>query len=86
LHNYAWDAIIDTVKRTTLVLDDDMRKRLRLLAAQRGVSMSALIRQAIEQILQTKRPKPSILAAGDSGRSDIGGRAGDFDYEPPSWR
>jgi predicted transcriptional regulator len=74
------------MKRTTLVLDEEVRKRLRVLAAERGVSVSTIIREAIAQALETHRPKPSIVGAGHSGRSDIARRAGDFEYEPPSWR
>jgi predicted DNA-binding protein len=38
-------------RRTQLLLDDDLHKRLREIAAQRGISMGALIREAIEEKL-----------------------------------
>jgi hypothetical protein len=38
-------------RRTQLLLDDDLHRRLRELAAQRGVSLGALIREAIDEKL-----------------------------------
>jgi plasmid stability protein len=38
-------------RRTQLLLDDDLHRRLRELAAQRGISMGALIREAIDEKL-----------------------------------
>jgi len=37
--------------RTQLLLDDDLHRRLRETAAQRGISMGALIREAIAEKL-----------------------------------
>jgi plasmid stability protein len=37
--------------RTQLLLDDDLHRRLRETAAQRGISMGALIREAIDEKL-----------------------------------
>ena len=38
-------------RRTQLLLDDELHQRLRETAAQRGVSMGALIREAVEEKL-----------------------------------
>jgi plasmid stability protein len=38
-------------RRTQLLLDDDLHRRLRETAAQRGISMGALIREAVEEKL-----------------------------------
>lgn len=38
-------------RRTQLLLDDDLHRRLRAIAAQRGISMGALIREAIDEKL-----------------------------------
>jgi plasmid stability protein len=38
--------------RTQLLLDDDLHRRLRESAAQRGISMGALIREAIAEKLE----------------------------------
>jgi len=40
-------------RRTQLLLDDDLHKRLREIAAQRGISMGALIREAIDEKLSS---------------------------------
>ncbi len=38
-------------RRTQLLLDDDLHRRLRETAAERGISMGALIREAIDEKL-----------------------------------
>jgi plasmid stability protein len=38
-------------RRTQLLLDDDLHRRLRETAAQRGISMGALVREAIDEKL-----------------------------------
>jgi plasmid stability protein len=38
-------------RRTQLLLDDDLHRRLREIAAQRGISIGALIREAIDEKL-----------------------------------
>lgn len=38
-------------RRTQLLLDDELHRRLREVAAQRGISMGALIREAIDEKL-----------------------------------
>jgi hypothetical protein len=38
-------------RRTQLLLDDALHRRLREIAAQRGISMGALIREAIDEKL-----------------------------------
>jgi plasmid stability protein len=38
-------------RRTQLLLDDDLHRRLREIAALRGISMGALIREAIDEKL-----------------------------------
>jgi predicted DNA-binding protein len=38
-------------RRTQLLLDDELHERLRQTAAQRGISMGALIREAIDEKL-----------------------------------
>jgi hypothetical protein len=40
-------------RRTQLLLDDDLHRRLREIAAQRGISMGALIREAIDEKLSS---------------------------------
>lgn len=38
-------------RRTQLLLDDDLHRRLREIATQRGISLGALIREAIDEKL-----------------------------------
>ena len=40
-------------RRTQLLLDDELHRRLRETAAQRGISMGALIREAIDEKLSS---------------------------------
>jgi plasmid stability protein len=42
-------------RRTQLLLDDELHRRLRETAAQRGISMGALIREAIDEKLSSGR-------------------------------
>ena len=74
------------MERTTLVLPRETRERLRRLAAERGVSMATLIREAIDEKVDRTRPLPKSLGLGASGKTDIARRAGDESPEPPPWR
>lgn len=62
------------MQRTTIVAPDDLMERLRQLAAERGVSLATVIREALAQKAQTWHPKPRSLGIGDSGRTDIARR------------
>lgn len=75
--------------RTTFSLTDDTRRRLRSAAAERGVSMATIIREAIEEKvdrLTVLPPKPRSLGIGASGESDTARRSGNERPEPRSWR
>ncbi len=72
--------------RTTLSLDIETRKRLRRIAAERGISMAALIREAIDETVERHAPKPRSLGVGASGTIDTGRRSGDVRPEPRPWR
>jgi hypothetical protein len=72
--------------RTTITIPDDLRTRLRLLAAERGVSMATIVREAIDEKLSAVRPTPRSLGAGASGRRDTARRSADERPEPRSWR
>jgi predicted transcriptional regulator len=74
------------MQRTTISLPDDLRKRLRLIAAERGVSMAAVVREALEEKAERYRPMPRSAGAGASGQRDTARRAGDEPPEPPPWR
>lgn len=72
--------------RTTITLDVETRRRLRRIAAERGISMAAVIREAIDTTIERHAPKPQSLGAGASGTSDTARRTADERPEPRSWR
>ena len=80
--------------RTTVTIDDEKLEALRSLAAERGVSVSCLVREAIDDKL-SKRPirvvrqKPQSLGSGRSGHKDtsrIASQGLGALGPPPSWR
>ncbi len=74
------------MQRTTIVLPEDLRARLRQLAAARGVSMATIIRDAIEQKVNEVRPKPKSIGIAASGESDTSELSIGMRPEPRSWR
>jgi predicted transcriptional regulator len=72
--------------RTTLTLDEETRGRLRRIAAERGISMAALIREAIDEVIERHAPKPRSLGIAASGARDTARLAGDVRPEPRPWR
>ncbi|MEO5704419.1 MAG: CopG family transcriptional regulator [Candidatus Limnocylindrales bacterium] len=72
--------------RTTLTLDEATRRRLRKIAVERGISMAALIREAIDDAVARHAPRPRSLGIGASGRGDTGRLAGEIRPEPRAWR
>ena len=74
------------MNRTTLMLPDDVRARLRRLAAERGVSMATIVREAIDEKIAGVRPKPRSVGIGASGTTDTARRVGEERAEPRSWR
>jgi predicted transcriptional regulator len=74
------------MNRTTLTLDEAVRRRLRRLAADRGVSMATLIREAIDEKVDRLAPKPRSLGIGASDTTDTARRSADERPEPRAWR
>lgn len=72
--------------RTTLTIPQELRARLRRLAAERGVSMAAIVREAIDEKLAAARPRPRSIGAGASGTRDTARRSADERPEPRGWR
>jgi plasmid stability protein len=70
--------------RLAISLPDDLHRRLRLLAAQRGTSMASIVREALEEKTQQSRPRLSILGLGDSGHADTSELAGEVRPKPRS--
>jgi metal-responsive CopG/Arc/MetJ family transcriptional regulator len=72
--------------RTTISLPDDLLRRIRVIAAQEGISMASLVREAVEEKVGGYRPRPRSLGIGESGRTDTAQRAGQERPEPRTWR
>jgi hypothetical protein len=72
--------------RTTLTLDEETRRRLRRIAAERGISMAALIREAIDETIERHAPAPRSLGIGASGSRDTARQTGEVRPEPRPWR
>jgi hypothetical protein len=74
------------VERTTIVAPEALLERLRLLAHARGMSMAAVIREAMEEKAATYRPRPRSLGVGASGRTDTARQTADERPVPRAWR
>ena len=84
-----------SMKRVTITAPDELLQQLRQMAAARGISLAALIRESLEEYAQRyrplidQRPLPRSLGIGDSGSTDTSQQAsdpGDELFEPHSWR
>jgi predicted transcriptional regulator len=62
------------MKRTTVKLPDDVDARLRHEAERRGVTISEVTREAIEEHLGGRRRTLNAAGAGRGGRDDISER------------
>jgi predicted transcriptional regulator len=62
------------MKRTTVKLADDVDAKLRHEAERRGITVSELTREAIEQHLGGRTRRLLAAGAGRSGRDDISER------------
>lgn len=57
------------MKRTTVLIPDEVDSKLRHLAEQRGMTLSQLTREALEQYVGPRRLRST--GAGSSGRTDV---------------
>lgn len=76
----------DVMERTTLTIPPDLRERLRRAAADRGVSMATIVREAIDEKLETVRPKPRSIGIGASGKRDTARLSADLELDLDAWR
>ena len=74
------------MERTTISLPEDLLRRLRVIAAEEGTSMAALVREAVEHRVAGHRPKPRSLGVGASGYADTARRSGEERAGPRAWR
>ncbi len=77
------------MKRTTVFLEEESERELRLIAERKGVAAASVLREAIDRYLgeeRRKTPRPlRFLAAGRSGTRKTAQREEDFvfrDLEP----
>ncbi len=74
------------MQRTTIVAPQNVLNRLRRQADDRGISLAAVIREAMEEKAAATPPKPKSLGIGASGHTDTARRSGDKRPVPRSWR
>lgn len=74
------------MERTTISLPEDLLHRVRLIAAEEGTSMAAVVREALEEKVGRHRPVPRSLGIGASGHGDTARRTADERPAPRSWR
>ncbi|HLF79240.1 MAG TPA: CopG family transcriptional regulator [Dehalococcoidia bacterium] len=75
------------MERTTISLPPELHRKLRIMAAERGISMAGLIREAIEEKTVTRpQPKPVSLGIDESEYTDTSILAGEVRPVPRSWR
>jgi predicted transcriptional regulator len=62
------------MKRTTVKLPEELDAKLRHEAERRGITISELTREAIQQHLDAGKRRLEAAGAGKSGRDDISER------------
>ena len=66
------------MKNITVAVDDETYRRARIKAAERGTSVSALVKQFLAGLARTADERERLRRAEDRLREEIGGfRAGD---------
>ncbi len=66
------------MKNITVSIDDETYRRARIKAAERGTSVSALVKQFLTELAKTADERERLRRAEDLLREEIGGfRAGD---------
>ncbi len=82
-------AVVDVIKmpmaRITISIPDDLHQRVRSVAAERRMSIAALVREAIEDKVAARRPKPKSFGVGASGFTDTARRSAIDLPVPRSW-
>jgi predicted CopG family antitoxin len=69
------------MRRTTILADEDVLRRLREIARRENMLVSDVIRMALDRYLSSHRPKRSrllLVGIGRSGRRDVAERAEDL--------
>lgn len=75
------------MRRLMIQADERLLQRAKRRAAERGISLAQLIREALARELGAERqPRPLSTASVRSGVGDMSRRASEDEYEPPPWR
>ena len=72
--------------RTTVVIPEELRERVRRVASERGVSMATVIRKALEAEVNHHRPPLRIFGIAESARGDLSRRSAEEPAVPEPWR
>ena len=73
--------------RLIIQAEEELLDRARRRAAERGVSIAQVVRDALEQALANDgQPIPRNLGKFSSGTTDTSERASNGEYMPPPWR
>jgi predicted transcriptional regulator len=72
--------------RTTISLPPELHRKLRLIAAERGISMAGLIREALEEKTTSRKRNFISAGAGASGHGSLAEESGELKLDPPPWR
>ncbi|HXF71913.1 MAG TPA: ribbon-helix-helix protein, CopG family [Actinomycetota bacterium] len=72
--------------RTTVMADERTMERLRALARERGVPLSHVVREALEEKARQYRPKPRSLGIGSSGPNRVASTLATEPQPPAPWR
>jgi hypothetical protein len=67
--------------RTVISMPEELHLRVKALAAERGISMAAFIREAVEEKALEKRPRPH-LGIFESGYTDTAEKASEGRIRP----
>jgi hypothetical protein len=82
--------IAPMMQRLMIQAEPELVERAKRRAAERGVSMAQLVREAMEHELASpaERIPPPLMCIGAfrSGRSDLSRLASEDIFEPDSWR
>jgi hypothetical protein len=74
------------MRRIMIQAHEELLERARRRAAERGVSIAQIVREALEKELGTvSRPKPHVGVVR-SGAGDLSRRASEDEFEPEPWR
>jgi predicted CopG family antitoxin len=69
------------MRRTTILADEDVLRRLREIAKRENLTLSDVIRAALDRYVSRhgpKRPRLSLIGIGRSGRRDVAEHAEDL--------